>query len=87
MKYFFCLISNKDTNAVNIGKTFVYKNRAKWVEVPGEEFCKYLTAGYVKGIDHVVYQNKAYMIMKSYMDLEEHFVVMACVESISGCDI
>ena len=86
MKYFFCLISSADNDPLHIGRNFVYKNRSKWVEVPGEEFCKYLTAGYVKGIDYAVYQGKAYMLMKSYMDLDEHFVVMVCKESVAGCD-
>ena len=47
----------------------------------------FLAAGYVKGVDHFTYNNKAYIIMKSFIDLNEKFVVVVAVESTNGCDI
>ena len=86
MKYYFCLVSAKDTmNGTNIGKTYAYNNRSKWVEA-SSNISEYLTAGYTKGVDHVVVDNKAYMIMKSFIDVSENFVVLVCSESVSGCD-
>ena len=47
MKYYFCLVPKEDKNSgVNIGKTYAYKNKSKWVEAPADEFCKYLTIYY-----------------------------------------
>ena len=88
MKYFFCLINKEDKiNGVNLGRTFAYEHRSDWVEGDGEEISKYLSSGYVKGVDHVVYRNKAYMVIKSYTDIEGKFVVFICTESVSGCDV
>jgi len=86
MKYYFCLVSDKERNSgINIGKTYAYNHRSSWIEGP-DGIHNYLTAGYMKGVDFVVSNNKAYMIMKSYIDVTENFVVIVAVESISGCD-
>lgn len=86
MKYYFCLVSDQDRiTGTNIGKTYAYKNRSKWIP-GGNDIHNYLTAGYMKGVDFVVVEGKAYMIMKSYIDLTENFVVIVCVESVAGCD-
>lgn len=88
MKYYFCLLSKDDVPAgTNPGRRIVYENRSEWVEKPADEISKYLTAGYVKGVDYVVSNNKAYWIYKSFIDIDEDFVVIAAVESITGCDI
>lgn len=86
MKYFFCLIPDKDArDGVNIGRTYAYKNRAKWKEVSG--ISEYLTAGYVKGVDFIVVDDVAYEMKKTYLDANEKFIVILATESISGCDI
>lgn len=88
MNYYFCLVNNTDkSTGVNVGRTYAYQHRSEWISIPGSDISQYLTTGYVKGVDYVVYNNKAYMIMKSYLDLNEKFVVLVCTESISGCDI
>lgn len=86
MKYYFCLV-DKDSVATgtNVGKSYAYKNRSKWIEAK-DGIHNYLTAGYMKGVDFIVHKNKAYMIMKSYIDVSENFVVLVCAESVAGCD-
>ena len=86
MKYYFCLVNEKDrTNGTNIGKTYAYQNRSKWVEAH-ESIKDFLTVGYVKGVDHVVVNGKVYALMKTYIDTDDDFIVFVCVESVSGCD-
>lgn len=86
MKYFFCFIPKEDAKSgLNIGKTYAYKNKAKWVET--NWIGGFLTVGYVKGCDFVVHNGKTYSIMKSYTDIADKSVVFLAVESISGCDI
>lgn len=86
MKYYFCLVDKSNVSTgTNVGKTFAYKNRSKWIEAK-DGIHNYLTAGYMKGVDFVVLDGKAYMIMKSYIDLTENFVVLVCTESVAGCD-
>lgn len=89
MTYYFCLVSKEDSTGMNaglnIGRKYAYANRSKWVQA-GNEISSYLTSGYTNGVDLVVYQGKAYYIKKSYIDLEENFVVLVCKESFDGCD-
>lgn len=88
MKYFFCLVNNGDLPVgSNPGRRFVYENRDKWIEKSGEDYSRYLTAGYVKGVDYVTYKGKAYWMLKSFVDLEEDFIVIVCTESLTGCDL
>lgn len=87
MKYYFCPVSAAErVTGTNVGKTYAYNNRSKWVEA-SDGIHNYLTAGYMKGVDHVILNNKVYALMKSYIDVENHFVVIVCVESVAGCDI
>ena len=86
MKIFFCPISHEETkNGTSIGCSFAYANKSRWVQAP-DDVTSYLTAGYAKGVDHIIVKNKAYMIMKTYIDVTENQIVMVCTESILGCD-
>lgn len=86
MKYYFCLVDRESAKSgTNLGRDYIYKHRSEWVDGP-ENIYLYLTAGYVKGVDYVTFNNKAYMLLKSYIDLNEGFVVILCTESVSGCD-
>ena len=85
MKYYFCLVPEQDAkNGVNIGRSYAYKNRSKWIEKSNLE--GYLTVGYVQGVDLVTHNNKAYMIRKTFIDLDEDFLVFVCTESTIGAD-
>ena len=84
MKYYFCLVPKEDSVGTNIGRTYAYKNRDKWIECT--DMATYLSAGYVKGVDHTIYNGKAYAITKTYLDLDEKIGLFVCVESVSGCD-
>lgn len=86
MKYYFCLVDGDDAKSgLNIGRKYAYEKRSKWVE-GAEDLPLYLTAGYMKGTDFVSYKGKAYFIMKTYIDLDEDFVLLVCKESEMGCD-
>lgn len=87
MKYYFCLVPKNENQPRNMGMTYTYEHRSNWIAVDGDEYCKYLTAGYMKGVDFTVYKGKCYMIMKTFLDLEENFVVMLCTESAYGSDM
>ena len=85
MKYYFCLVPDSDGGGINIGRRYAYNNRDKWVE-GSDDISTYLASGYTNGVDYVVLNGLAYQIKKSYIDLEENFVVIVCKESIEGCD-
>ena len=86
MKYFFCLVPKENAkSATNIGRCYAYANRSSWIE--DTELSTYLTAGYVKGTDFVVHEGKSYMIMKTFLDLDEKFAVILATESTMGCDV
>ena len=86
MKMYFCPVSYEETKSgLAVGRANAFKDESKWVEAP-DDFVTYLTAGYVKGVDYVVINDKAYMLMKSYLDPANDRVVIVCTESISGCD-
>ena len=85
MKYYFCLVPHSDRAGLNTGRKFAYENRDKWIE--GDiELSTYLASGYTVGVDFIVHEGKAYYIKKSYLDIEEKFVVIVCRESIDGAD-
>lgn len=86
MDMYFCLVSAKDAaNPVNLGWEYCKKHESEWVQ-GNPETERYLTIGIVKGIDHVVVNNKAYGLLKSYQDLDKKINVFVCVESLQGCD-
>jgi hypothetical protein len=87
LPYYFCLISKKEAkNGANLGRTYVYDHRSEWISFPaGIEL--YLTAGYMKGEDFVTKDGVAYWIKKTFIDLDEKFVVLMCTESDQGCDM
>ena len=88
MKYFFYLVSKEDKkNAHSIGKVCTYKNRAKWIEIPSDISNYLASVNFTQGINSIVYDNKVYMIWKSYIDISENFVVFVCIESTQGADI
>lgn len=94
--YYFCLIpadvckkndiGGRLSVGGNIGARFVYKNRQYWHKEDANEWCKYLTAGYMKGIDFVHKDNKTYQIFKTYMDLDLDAVIIVGFECIAGCE-
>ena len=86
MKYFFCLLTHVEaSNGVNIGKTFAYANRGRWIQC--DDVAAFITVGFNRGNDYVVNDNKAYNILKSYTDLAHKQVVFVCAEDVSGCNI
>ena len=86
MKMYFCPVYHSETlNGTSIGRTFAYNNKSRWVEAP-QSLEVYLTAGYMKGVDHVIINNKAFMIMKTYIDIAANSIIIVCIESITGCD-
>lgn len=85
MDYYFCLVPKEDNTGLNLGRTYVYKNRSKWIQC--NEISTYLGAGYVKGADYIVHDGKAYTLLKMYMDVDEGIGVFLAAESVSGCDI
>lgn len=85
MKYYFCLVPAEDAkNGANIGKTYAYKNRSKWIEK--SVFDGNLTVGFNQGVDFIVHDNKAYMLKKNFIDIDEGFFVLLCIESTIGAD-
>ena len=91
--YYFCLVPKEDLNnngmnftmnGINVGRTYAYNHRSSWIKLTEAE--AYLGAGYVKGVDNVTHNGKAYGIMKNYIDLDEGFIVFVCSESVQGCD-
>lgn len=83
--YFYPVPYDETKNGLAVGRVNAWKNESKWVEAPAD-FNEYLTAGYVKGVDHIVINDKAYMMMKTYMDLSNDRLVIICTESVTGCD-
>lgn len=88
MKYYFCLISSEEAKTPqNLGRHFVFTHRDRWIE--NTAVAPYLTAGYVKGVDFVEHEGKAYMILKTFINIDpgEPFVAILAAESTMGCDI
>ena len=86
MTYYFCLVDGDDSKSgLNIGRKYAYEKRSEWVK-GADDLPLYLTAGYMKGTDFVTCKGKAYYIMKTYIDLDEDFVLLVCKESEMGCD-
>lgn len=86
MKQKFCLINKENyTSGAVVGLDYALKHKSEWVDVP-KELEIYLTAGYVKGVDHIVMKKKAYMLMKTYIMPEDGIILIIAVESTSGCD-
>lgn len=85
MDFYFYIISNDDYTGGKLGWADALANKDKWIQC--NEVKEYLAAGYVNGVDHVVYENKAAYIKKTYINLEEKYVVHVCALSKAGCDI
>lgn len=83
MTYKFCLVPFEDVKKGAVGWAYAKENESKWMEYNPEP---YLAAGYVKGVDHVIKDDKAYAIMKSYINLSEDYILHVCAESTQGCD-
>jgi hypothetical protein len=85
MKYAFCLVPAEETKkGITLGRDWADANRDKWIDFNPEP---YLAAGYVKGVDHVVYKGVAYAIQKTYIYLDENMIMFLCTESTQGCDV
>lgn len=84
MTYKFCLVPFDVVKKGAVGWAYAKENESKWEEYNPEP---YLAAGYVKGVDHIIKDDKAYAIMKSYINLSENYILHICAESTQGCDI
>ena len=81
----FCLVKRDDAiNPVNMGAKYVIDHKSDWVD--GSYFKDFITVGYMKGCDFIVYENKAYSIKKSYLFPEDSTIVVLADESVQGCD-
>jgi hypothetical protein len=79
-KVYFYLIPFDTYQSGQYGKNYVMDHKDEWVD--GSIFKDYLAAGWTKGVDAFVYNDKAWMLTKSFMILEENAVVHACYESV-----
>lgn len=87
MQYNFFLVDKNDAkDGTRVGYAYAKLNEDKWVSVSSDQLKDYLTIGFVKGCDYVVYEDKVYAIMKSYTDLSNASTLFVCVESVVGCD-
>ena len=87
MTYNFFLIDRVDAqDGTRVGYAYAKENKDKWISVDSGDVGPYITVGFVKGCDFVVYEDKVYGIMKSYTDLSDRSTLLICVESIAGCD-
>ena len=86
MNYYFCLIDAESAKlGTNLGRKYVYDHESEWI-LADPKLSTYLTTGYVKGVDYCVKNNKAYALLKSFIDLETKCVILLCKESTFGCD-
>lgn len=85
MTYNFCLVPWEEVKkGTTLGRDWAEAHRDEWVS---REPDPYLGAGYVKGVDHIVFGGKAYAIQKTYIYLDEDMIMFLCTESISACDV
>lgn len=85
MELKFCLVPKDEILPQNSGSTYVFSHESDWVD--GTSVLPFLSTGFVKGVDHVFYQGKTYMILKSFLDIENDRVVILAEESVSGYDL
>ena len=78
-----CLVSAED-NKPGIGMQYVFNHKADWVDA--SKFEGSLAPGWTKGMDFFVYKEKAYMINKTFMDLDTGETVFMALESTMGGD-
>lgn len=87
MKMKMCLVSKKDAqNGLNIGYDYIMKHKSELIEV-NDQLHDSIITGYTIGTLYMVYQNKVYWVVKSYVLTEENITVLVCKESEKGCDI
>lgn len=84
MDYYFLLISADDDRNGKNGLKYVMDNKTKWIKC--NEAVEFLTTGYSKGVDFIIKDGKAAMVKKSYINIDEKYVVHLCVESLAGSD-
>ena len=63
---------------------YVFNHKADWVDA--SKFEGSLAPGWTKGMDFFVYKEKAYMINKTFMDLDTGETVFMALESTMGGD-
>lgn len=87
MKYYYCLIPYEDTKGgVSEGKAYAYANRDKWIEATDQAGTSEWQTGTVLGCEFVIKNQVAYQVRKSYLDFDNNWVVVICIESRQGCD-
>ena len=85
MTYWFFLMTNEERkDPGKLGFNYAKTQESRWIEVEDAEV---FATGAVKGIDYVYDDEKSYMILKRYLDIETSKVVIICVESPSYCDV
>ena len=85
MVYKFCLVPYSEwKKGVAIGRAWADEHESEWIEYNPEP---YLAAGYVKGVDHVTKDGISYQIMKTYIDLDNNYILHVCAESVQACDV
>lgn len=83
---FFLLDKNDAKDGTRIGYAYAKANESKWITKDSSTLRDYLTIGFVKGCDHIVYEDKVYSLMKTYTNIEDGYTLFIGVESIAGCD-
>ena len=86
LKYYYCLVPWEDTKGGTAeGMGYAYANQDRWIETTEDKVSEW-QSGAVLGCAFVVKDQIAYAVRKSYMDLDNNWVVVICIESKQGCD-
>lgn len=88
MKYFFCPVAYDTNLAIKTGAKYVNANKKNWIALP-DNISDFISPGYNRGSDFIVYNGKTYDVKKTFTFIEGS--VCNCVimgfESIQGCDL
>lgn len=88
MKYYVFLLSLKDSkDGGKQGFGYAIAHKSDWIECPDlpDVHTNYVSS-YSAGRNYLVHNGKAYKLYKDYLDIDEHYYLLVCVESEYGCD-
>ena len=85
-KFFFISAELAKKDPTTVGFAYAKLHESDWVTGPSD-FNGIITVGVNKGIDNVIYENKAYQINRVYFGVDNNTILVLCVESVLGCDI
>jgi len=85
-KFFFISAELSKKDPTTVGYAYAKQHESDWVS-GSSGLNGNITTGVSKGIDNVIYDNKAYQINKLYFDISTDTVLVICVESVLGCDV